>query len=356
MVYTDPHSYAQISNGDFNGVCLFKHEDSIECRTYDLGFEIDSIVVDFDGNLISSSGIEIESDTTLFDDFINSNQELFNYLLKVKNTQLWSSLEEVITVDLPKQFKSKDALKMTWAIIRKEKITNKDYQGQIDIVPFLLEQGELKRKLTSANECDLSKVELVAGADVAYDEKNGKVVGAIVVLERESLKVIEESVFEGDVAFPYLPGLFSFRETPPLLKAYSQLATKPDVIICDGHGIAHPNGFGMASHLGVELGIPTIGCAKKKLIGFYNGQDLNSERGASIPLIWANKTVGTVLRTQKDTKPVFVSIGHKINLETSEALVLEFAPSFRLPETTRSADQLVNKRIKNLTEPDILTD
>jgi deoxyribonuclease V len=177
-------------------------------------------------------------------------------------------------------------------------------------------------------------------------------VGAIVVINVETFEVIEQAFHKMKINFPYIPGLFSFRETPPLIEAFKKLSHKPDLIICDGHGIAHPKAAGMASHLGVELNIPTIGCAKKRLIGFYEKEKLNPARGSMEDLIWNSMMIGKVLRTQHNIKPVFVSIGHKVTLDTATNWVLKMAPKFRLPDTTRFADQLVNSLLKNKTEID----
>ncbi len=215
------------------------------------------------------------------------------------------------------------------------------YKEDNNYLPYYLEQEELAKQVITTNQLQ-NPIQHVAGVDVAYDEDNNKMVGAVVVLNTNTLEVVEQAHHIMDITFPYVPGLFSFRETPSIIEAFKKVKTKVDLIICDGHGIAHPKGIGMATHLGIQLDIPTIGCAKKKLVGMYDKSTLGSSRGDQQELIWNHKIVGVALRTQDDIKPMFVSIGHKIDLETAVDIVLKFCPTYRLPETTRQADQLVN--------------
>ncbi|WP_370948649.1 endonuclease V [Amycolatopsis sp. cg5] len=175
----------------------------------------------------------------------------------------------------------------------------------------------------------------VAGLDVDY--RDDHVAAAVVVLDADSLTEIESATAIEPVRFPYVPGLFSFRELPPLLAAIAKLTVVPDLLIADGHGLAHPRRFGLACHLGVVTGIPTIGVAKTPMTGYDTPPD---ERGATTPLLDKGETVGAALRTQRGVKPVFVSVGHRISLERACAEVLRLAPKYRQPETTRRADRL----------------
>lgn len=209
---------------------------------------------------------------------------------------------------------------------------------------LILQQNKLSKKVVKLDSFD--KIENIAGVDVAYDKDSNQIVGALVLLDFKTLDVILEKTCVEEESFPYIPGLFSFRELPPLMRIIKQLKFKPDLIVCDGHGYAHPQRFGLASHLGVITGIPTIGCAKRRLIGEYNEPD--STRSSFSKLTENGETIGSVLRTQDNTKPVFVSIGHKISLSTSRDIILKLCKKYRLPETTRMADQLVNKLLKTL--------
>ncbi len=180
----------------------------------------------------------------------------------------------------------------------------------------------------------------IAGADVSYAKRPETMYAAVVVMEWPSGEVVEEVTAERRAEFPYIPGLLSFREIPSLLAAFERLRTRPDVIIYDGHGIAHPRGFGIASHLGVLLDAPTIGCAKKRLVGEH--EEPGPERGSQVPLRLEGKTIGTVLRTRSKVKPVFISVGHRIGLRSAVRLVLETGGGYRLPEPTRLAHLLSN--------------
>ena len=155
------------------------------------------------------------------------------------------------------------------------------------------------------------------------------------------LVVAEENWVKGRVEFPYIPGLLTFREAPVLLEAFSLLKQRPDVIVFDGQGIAHPRGFGLASHAGLLLGLPSAGCAKTRLVGEY--APVGKKRGSFSWLWFEGKKVGAVVRTRANVKPVFVSPGDKITLQTAVRLVLAACKNYRLPEPIRKAHQLANR-------------
>ncbi|WP_433230931.1 endonuclease V [Actinomadura formosensis] len=182
----------------------------------------------------------------------------------------------------------------------------------------------------------------VAGLDVSYAGDGGGVgtplAAAVVVLDGTTLEVLEESVAVGTAAFPYVPGLFAFRELPTLLDALRNLRTTPGLLVCDGFGVAHPRRFGLACHLGVLTGLPAIGVGKTAFIGTY--EQPGPRRGDSSPLRDGGEVVGRVLRTRDGVKPVFVSVGHRTDLDTACRNVLALTPEYRLPETTRRADRL----------------
>lgn len=193
-------------------------------------------------------------------------------------------------------------------------------------------------------EDKLDQVNLVAGVDVAYAKESDKLVAAVVILNAATLEVIETTTAEDTAQFPYISGLFSFREVPPLIKAFAKLKSIPDLVVCDGQGYAHPRRFGLACHLGVIFDVPTIGCGKTKLLGEHHKPD--AERGAVAPLIDNGEVIGNVLRTQTGTNPIYVSIGHRISLATACSWILKLSPKYRLPETTRQADQAVRATLK----------
>ncbi|TYB43399.1 endonuclease V [Actinomadura chibensis] len=180
----------------------------------------------------------------------------------------------------------------------------------------------------------------VAGLDVSYagDGRGDRLAAAVVVLDGTTLDVVEESVVVGTAAFPYVPGLFAFRELPALLDALRGLRTSPDLLVCDGFGVAHPRRFGLACHLGVLTGLPCVGVGKTAFVGTYAPP--GPRRGDTSPLVDGGEVVGRVLRTQDGVKPVFVSVGHRTDLDTACRNVLALSPRYRLPETTRRADRL----------------
>ncbi len=175
------------------------------------------------------------------------------------------------------------------------------------------------------------------GLDVAYAVGSPAIAAAAVTVDVATGEVLESATAVGKAEFPYVPGLFAFRELPALLAALSRLRTAPELLVADGHGLAHPRRFGLACHLGVETGLPTIGVAKTPM-GEYAPPA--QTRGATTPLVDGTDEVGAALRTQPNVKPVFVSIGHRVDLATACAQTLLLAPRFRLPETTRHADHL----------------
>jgi deoxyribonuclease V len=178
---------------------------------------------------------------------------------------------------------------------------------------------------------------IAVGLDVAYAPDSDRLAAAAACVDMSTLTVVDSAVVLGESDFPYVPGLFAFRELPSLLQALAKLATEPDVLVCDGQGLAHPRRFGLACHAGVVTGLPSIGVGKQAL-GKYDMP--GTKRGDWTPLLDEGEVVGRALRTQDDVKPVFVSIGHKMDLNTATDLVLRLAVKYRQPETTRAADHL----------------
>ncbi len=190
----------------------------------------------------------------------------------------------------------------------------------------------------------LNHVDTVAGVDVAYDQHSKRLVAAVVVLNASTFEIVDTATAIDEEQFPYIPGLFSFRELPPIAKALAQLDRAPDLIICDGQGIAHPRRFGLACHLGVLFDIPTIGCGKTLLLG--TAEPAEKKRGVCMPLVDNGEVIGATLCTQDGIKPVYVSIGHRLSLDTACAWVLKASTKFRLPETTRASDHAVKLAMK----------
>lgn len=187
----------------------------------------------------------------------------------------------------------------------------------------------------------------VTGVDVAYDDERDLVVAAAVVLDAATLDLVGEATAAGRVTFPYVPGLLAFREIPAVLAALDALPVPPGLVVCDGYGLAHPRRFGLASHLGVLTGLPTIGVAKNPFTFTY--EEPGARRGSASPLLAGPEEVGRALRTRDSVKPVFVSVGHRTTLDTACAHTLALTPEYRLPETTRRADALCRRALKEAT-------
>ena len=184
------------------------------------------------------------------------------------------------------------------------------------------------------------KIETVAGTDISFNKFDPVVYAGIVVLRLPALEVVEEVGVVSETKFPYVPGLLSFRETPSVLEAWAKLKTEPDAVMFDGQGIAHPRRVGIASHVGLIIKRPTLGCAKSVLVGEF--EEPNEERGSWSPMIDKGETVGAALRTKTRVQPIYVSPGHLIDLAGAIELTLASDGGYRQPEPTRRAHLLVN--------------
>jgi deoxyribonuclease V len=225
------------------------------------------------------------------------------------------------------------------------------HHWNVDVAQAVQIQTELARAVEKEDRL-AGDVRYVAGVDVAYEKDDGdRIFGAVVVIDLATSETVATSTCQGTVKFPYVPGLFAFRELPHLLKAFEQLERTPDLVICDGQGIAHPRRCGLASHLGVLLDVPTVGCGKTRFIGEF--EEPGVERGSASPLCDDREVIGSVLRTQHGVKPLFVSIGHRVTLETSERWILQLADRYRQPEPIRRANELVNKLRSNAETLDV---
>lgn len=181
----------------------------------------------------------------------------------------------------------------------------------------------------------------IAAGDVAYSREDDMTYAAFLLFTYPDLTLLESASAKGRASFPYVPGFLTFREAPILLKAFSRLKTRPDLILIDGQGIAHPRFMGIAAHIGLILNLPAIGCAKSRLIGTH--EELAPDRGKAVPLLVGDRTAGMVLRTRAGVKPVYVSPGHKMNMETSVKIVLSLCRGYRIPEPLRQAHMFVSK-------------
>ena len=200
-------------------------------------------------------------------------------------------------------------------------------------------QGELASRVVAGPALDLQSVRHVAGADVST--QGDRAYAVVVVLEFPGLSVVEVQGFEAALEFPYVPGLLSFRELPSVAGALEKVETPVDALILDAQGLAHPRRMGLASHVGLFLEVPTVGCAKSRLVGSY--EEPGVEKGNATDLVHRGEIVGRVVRTRERVSPVYVSVGNGIDLVSSVGLVLACCTKYRLPETTRHAHNAANR-------------
>jgi deoxyribonuclease V len=200
-------------------------------------------------------------------------------------------------------------------------------------------QHELRERLVAEPPPGFAP-RLAGGADMSFERFATRGFAGVVVLDLESMETVTEAGAEADLAFPYVPGFLSFRELPPIAAAWERLERRPDVLVFDGQGTAHPRRFGVACHGGLLFDVPSIGCAKSLLVGTHG--PLGEERGSTAPLVHRGETVGMAVRTRAGVKPLYVSPGHRMDLETAVEIVLRLSPRFREPETTRRSHRLVN--------------
>ncbi len=202
-------------------------------------------------------------------------------------------------------------------------------------------QSELAPRVESGPPLDIESINFVAGADVSTEAGTNMAYATVVVLSFPELAVVEERGFSAPLEFPYVPGLLSFRELPSIVGALRKVEALVDALICDAQGIAHPRRLGLASHVGLFLDAPTIGCAKSKLVGAFEGP--GEEKGSLSDLVDRGEVVGKVVRTRRNVSPVYVSVGNRVDLASAVELVLACSPKYRLPETTREAHSTANR-------------
>lgn len=215
-------------------------------------------------------------------------------------------------------------------------------------------QTELAKRVKTDDQ--LNEIKLIGGVDVSNNIRDPKqmIYAACVTLNFNDLSLQNSANSAEQQVFPYIPGFLGFREAPAIIHAIQKLAKKPDLILVDGHGISHPRGLGIASHIGVLLDIPTIGVAKSLLVGKPAGE-LSDQMGAQVPLIFQGKTIAMLLRSKKRSLPLIVSTGHKVSLNTAVTLVQRCLKNYRLPEPTRFAHLAANQCRKNALTNEIST-
>ena len=199
-------------------------------------------------------------------------------------------------------------------------------------------QLELRHKVIKVDRFEPPR--WVAGVDVGFEDQGSVTRAAVAVLSFPQLHMVDQAIARQPTRFPYVPGLLSFREIPAIMEALDRLRQTPDLLLCDGQGLAHPRRFGLACHLGLLSGLPSIGVAKSRLIGQH--RELPDHKGVWVPLLDQNEVIGAVLRTRLRVKPLYISIGHRVSLASAIHYVLACTTRFKLPETTRAAHHLAS--------------
>lgn len=207
----------------------------------------------------------------------------------------------------------------------------------IDTAGLIRRQKELARRVIDYDDLDRPPC-LVAAVDAAFPDGGRTTRAAAVLVDFPSLAIVDEATCERPTELPYIPGLLSFRELPAVLEALGRLGRTPDVVLCDGQGIAHPRRFGIACHLGVETGLVTVGVAKSRLCGDHD--EPGPRKGERTPLVDGNERIGMVVRSRDNVRPIYVSTGHRIGCDSAVELVLACTTRYRLPDPIRRADQL----------------
>lgn len=203
--------------------------------------------------------------------------------------------------------------------------------------------ARLQEKLRArvVEEDQFGEIRFLAGADMAFDPATDMAFAGVIVYRFPELEEVERSMARRQLRFPYVPGLLSFRETPVLMAAFARLRTEPDLVLIDGHGRAHPRRFGIACHFGVIFDRPTIGCAKSLLVGAH--REPGRKAGAMSPLLFEGERVGVVLRTRDNVRPIYVTVGHRVSLDSAVNLVRRCLDGYRIPKPTREADHYVRE-------------
>lgn len=215
------------------------------------------------------------------------------------------------------------------------------YAWPLTVEEAIAIQEQLRDEIITSDQ--LGTVQYVAGVDMGFEADGTISRAAVAVLSFPDLQLQESAIARRPTSFPYIPGFLSFREIPAVLDALEKINTMPDLILCDGQGIAHPRRFGIACHLGLLVNMPTIGVAKSLLVGKH--ESVPDEKGSWQPLRHRSETIGAVLRTRTGTKPLYISSGHRVSLPTAIEYVLRCTPKYRLPETTRIADKLASSKV-----------
>lgn len=311
-----------------------------------------------DGKIIGFPNLDNEN----MDEILTMNNSIVSELMSMYKISDQMELLNLSYIDVGVIYgrnwsveKKKNTIEVIWALQRKYLSDKRVITPEVDILKFYCYQNRLKQKISKENFIN-DNIKYVAGVCVSFDNLSGRIYAAVCIIDSTSNIVVEQKLSYIEISFPYAPEVFSFREVPIVKEVFEKLSFQPDLIICDGHGLAHPNEMGLATQLGIELDIPTIGCARNRLLGEYNNLKLENVRGSNQHLIWNNHTVGIALRTIDNELPVYVSIGHKVDLDNASKLILQYCKGSRIPESLIVTNQMLNNVMSNRLVLDLMSD
>lgn len=337
-----------ITSGKANGYELWHLHRHYHFQVYDYGINIENIINTPKGEITQREQLIKNIQYLNIDDFKQAHPKEYQFILhldeQVKKYGYYSSIEDLIDLNLPKNISRDLARRAAWHFEREREKKGNDYEGYYDIMPYYLQQKKLASKIKKHDEFERPVIN-IAGVDLGYSQIQKKLIVVIVIFNLKNNEIIEKVIIEKTIDTPYIHELYSFIEYPIILDAFKRLNVVPQLILFNGQGILHPLEIGTASHLGFELNIPTIGCTTNRLVGYYASNQLGQNEGAEINIRWNSQDLGKALRTISNEKEIFVSIGHKISIQSSLKWVLSLCSSHFLPEPLVKASAIMKKLI-----------
>lgn len=327
------------TNGKLNGFCLTNHQDEIAISSYDMGEELERIVNNNKGELVQVRSLNIEQGDLDLKGLFEKNKAAFEFVQEKDKEIRWSSLMEVIELPFQSEIRPKLAKKMVWAYERNKRIELNEYEADNDMVVPFLQLSQLSGQVEKNNDV-LNEVKHVAGIELAYHKKEQRLIVAIAVLDIISNRILETKLYEEEITLPYIQSLYSLKELKPALASFQSIGEKIDLILCGAPGIAHPKEVGLATAIGIATGLPSIGITTGRLVGYFDSKKLGNDIGSTQPLRWNSKNVGLAYRSQAQESPLFISIGHKVDLKDAKKWAKRFCYQSSTPAPLLQAKAL----------------